>query len=833
MRLNRNKNLGLGYPFNISHFLSNLNRYYKAGFWYWDSESNKIHLGAKTISELGFKEPTDEVVLDEFLDLIHKDDKKNLVRSFLRLSKNTNSLSKNTKLHQEVDFRIKVQNEWQWKRITAIAAKEQPSASKYYIIGQFNSINPINAPSNDNTEALTFERYAKLLNKHQLALLEIDSIGTVLNRNKNSERFFLFDTYGSQPISIKESFIEDEWKKFQEWLQANSLKPFTSTFKLINGTECYLSWSKLSKVQQNSNSYIVSARDISQHVELQKQCKRFEFHNQVITSFHNHIKGNFLPDEIFLLLGQTLEKVFPKSIIVLFSYSIDDSFITVESVLGIKPKTWDVFIGELGWNPVGRRFYIDKHVINTLLPSKVVENDSPLNELVEGVISATSYKIIERIFKVVKIYFSGIVKDDNLFGGIIVVQTQESEPVDVQILSRISTIAATTLDFSRNNQILSNKVDELKKQLSEKYELLSYINHSIRTPLNSIIGFSSMLNFSELDKSLQNQYLNIIQNQSKWLLELTNELQDFVRISTGSLTIIKAKQNVNDFFDELKTTIYTKLELQEYNNINVNIVIPKHTDFLEFYTDSGRLLQALTIYCNQFIKFVQTGSISIGYSIENAQIKIFIQEDESAIDSKTRDVVAEDLNALLTGNYSHSSHFNILLANRLLNLLGGEVKIHNQGKLGVEVSLNLLATDDRQFTDEPNDEQIIKKVDFKNNVVLIVEDEEVNFLILNELLTAWGISTIWAKNGREAVDLVGLLNQSINLILMDIRMPVMDGYAATMEIKQINASIPIVAQTAFSAPQERLKAQAAGCNGYITKPVDPNILHHILEMYLA
>lgn len=826
MQLNRYKELGLGHPFNINHFLSNLNQYYKAGFWYWDSESNKIHLGAKTISELGIKGLTDEVELDDFLDLVHKDDKKNLVRSFLRLCENT-------KLHQVVDFRIKVQNEWQWKRITAIAAKEKPSASKYYVIGQFRSINPINALSNDNTEALTFERYAKLLNKHQLALLEIDSIGTVLNRNKNSERFFLFDTYGSESISIKESFIEDEWKRFQEWLQANSVKPFTSTFKLINGTECYLSWSKLSNVQQNSKSYIVSARDVSQQVELQKQIKRFESHDQVIASFLKNIKGNFLPEEIYVLLGQTLEKVFPKSIIVLFSYSIDDSFITVESVLGIKPKFWDVFIGELGWNPVGRRFYIDKNVINTLLPSKVIENDLPLNELVEGVISATSYKIIERIFKVVKSYLSGIVKDDNLFGGIIVVQTQESEPVDVRFLSRISTIAATALDFSRNNQILSSKVDELKKQLSEKYELLSYINHSIRTPLNSIIGFSSMLDFTELDKSLQTEYLRIIQNQSKLLLDLTNELQDFVRISTGSLTIIKDKQNVNDFFEELKTTIYTKPELQEYNNINVNIVIPEHTDFLEIYTDSGRLLQALTIYCNQFIKFVQTGSISIGYSVENDLIKIFIQEDESAIDSKIRDAVAEDLNALLTGNYSHSSHFNILLANRLLTLLGGEVEIINDGKLKFEVKFSLITNEVQSQADELNEEHALKRVEFKNSVVLIVEDEEVNYLVLNELLTSWGISTIWAKNGREAVDLVSSLNQGINLILMDIRMPVMDGYAATMEIKQLNSAIPVVAQTAFSAPQERLKAQAAGCNGYITKPIDPNILHHVLEMYLA
>ena len=826
MPQNHKSSHSLGYPLNIEHFLLNQNRYYKAGFWYWDSESNKIHLGRKTISELGFKDSTDDILLDEFLDLIHKDDKKVLVKSFLRLSEN------NT-LYQEVEFRIKVQNEWQWKHIIAFAAKHEPSASKYYIIGQFKNIIPNRITTDSNGEALSFDRFARLLNKHQLALLEIDSNGVILNWNKSSVKLFQFDSASTQSVSLREGFADETWKKIQEWLLSGSGKPFTTIYKNINGNELYLNWSKLADDPQDKKRFIVAVRDVSQLVEFQNQIKRLDFQNEVIDVFFSQIKGQITPDEVFLLLGQTLEKAFPKSISIVFSYSADDSFVTLESIHGIKSKTWETFIDELGWNPVGRRFYIEKDKLKGLLSSQVIETELPLNEQIDGIISATSYKVFERTFRVGNSHLVGIFKDDNLFGGIIVVQTHESEPIDSKFLIRVSSFAATAIEFSKTNQALNQKVDELKKQLSEKYELLSYINHSIRTPLNSIIGFSSMLDFTELDKSLQTEYLRVIQNQSKWLLDLTNELQDFIRISTGSLTIIKAKQSINNFFDEFKATVNTKLRLLEYYNLKVNFTIPVNTDFLEFYTDSGRLMQALTIYCNQFIKFVQTGSISIGYTIDNDSIHIFIYEDESAIDSKIRALVNEDLNALLNSNYTHSSHFNILLANRLLTLLGGEATIYNDGKLKFEVKLGLIANDEQPFAEELSDEQVIKKANFKNNVVLIVEDEEVNYLILNELLTAWGISTIWAKNGREAVDLVSSLNQGINLILMDIRMPVMDGYAATMEIKQVNPAIPVVAQTAFSAPQERLKAQAAGCNGYITKPIDPNILHHVFEMYLA
>ncbi len=825
MSSNSNHGPNLEYPFNIKHFLSNVKRYYKAGFWYWDSETNHIHFGRKFLADLGFISPMDGIALDNFLDIIHKDDRKALVKLLIRLGNNSD-------LHQEMDLRVKMKNEWYSKRITAFVVKKQPTSKKYYIVGQIHDIDSNDSDIDANGYALVFDQFASLLNKHQLALLEMDLNGMVLNWNKNASKLFQLQASGNQPISLKDGFLGDDWAKFKDWLQSTSAKPFTASYTLLNGAVCHLSWSKLDE-QQGRRHCIVAARDVSQLVEIQGQNKIYEFQSDVLDSFFTQIKGSHHTSEIFFLAGLTLEKIFSKSISILFSYCADDSFITLESFFGVKAKIWNAFIDELGWNPVGRRVYIEKDRLTALFPRHVVENTTPFNELLGEIISITSYKLFERIFKISKSYNVGIVKDNTLFGGVIIVQTQESNPVDTQFLTRFSNVMAMTIDFSNANMALSQKVDELKKQLSEKYELISYINHSIRTPLNSIIGFSSMLSYTELDKNQQTKYLDIIQNQSKELLDLTNELQDYIRISTGSLTIINTKQKVNEFMNEIKVAISARLDLLEYNNLTVNYSIPENTDFLEFFVDAGRLLQALTIYCNHFIKFIQTGSISIGYVIENEKIKIYIHENESSIDAKVRGMVAEELNSLLSNTSTQSPHFNLLLANRLFNLLGANAKIVNDGKLRFEVELSLMAADEVKAIDGPNDELAVKKIDFKNKVILVVEDEEVNFLILNELLTAWGVSTIWARNGKEAVELVSSLNQGIHLILMDIRMPVMDGYAATMEIKQLNPSIPVVAQTAFSATQERLKAQAAGCDGYITKPIDQNILHHVLEMYLA
>ncbi len=225
----------------------------------------------------------------------------------------------------------------------------------------------------------------------------------------------------------------------------------------------------------------------------------------------------------------------------------------------------------------------------------------------------------------------------------------------------------------------------------------------------------------------------------------------------------------------------------------------------------------------------------MGYSILNDKINLFVKDTGIGIDPKIQEFIFENYRQLSDSQSQVSSGLGLKISKEIITLLNGDISIKSEVGAGttINIILPLISQSIRstEFADEMID--IHKKVDFKNKVILIVDDEEVNYLVLNELLITWGATTLWAKNGKEAVDLVNSINQNIDAVLMDIRMPVMDGYAATMEIKQINPQIPIIAQTAYASDEDRLKAEAAGCNGYITKPIDTNILSEVLEIFLV
>ncbi|HPN21898.1 MAG TPA: response regulator, partial [Tenuifilaceae bacterium] len=271
------------------------------------------------------------------------------------------------------------------------------------------------------------------------------------------------------------------------------------------------------------------------------------------------------------------------------------------------------------------------------------------------------------------------------------------------------------------------------------------------------------------------------------------------------------------------------------DGIELKLSIPEGTDFLELFTDEGRLVQVIENLIDNALKFTERGIVELGYSILNDKINLFVKDTGIGIDPKIQEFIFENYRQLSDSQSQVSSGLGLKISKEIITLLNGDISIKSEVGAGttINIILPLISQSIRstEFADEMID--IHKKVDFKNKVILIVDDEEVNYLVLNELLITWGATTLWAKNGKEAVDLVNSINQNIDAVLMDIRMPVMDGYAATMEIKQINPQIPIIAQTAYASDEDRLKAEAAGCNGYITKPIDTNILSEVLEIFLV
>ncbi len=937
MPLNFENDLVFGRHFSLPQFLSNSNRYFRAGFWYWEPYESVIHLGKKFIEKLGIKGNTEEIAIDLFFGYIHENDRANALKIFNRLKAKPAS-------HKELEFRLRVKNDWQWARIVIANFEHPEGKGKRVVIGRFKPVDPVKYSrqgattsdissgtgfasfrynitdgvfswqtplhvfgiafgtdhfwgiddfgklfrssvlanfkknwnrflANPDENGFAFEaetddanyrvdairipdspfiqgaiikkskseyysisaldKFSKLLNRNQLALIEFDGRGNLIDMNRVFEKMLQSKASNPAGFDIQEYFSTDDYRKLQEWLKTESSKPLELQLKLPDGSKRFVIWTKLAIEKSNSSNVIVAVRDNTYFVELQNHLKELLASKKAYFSLLTRLHRNSSAEEFLVFLGELLEELMPKSVTVVFSYDNSDGFITLESVFGVKQKDWEAFVDDLGWNPIGRRVFIESEKLQNLMQDKVLSFSQPFNELLDGIISATAYRFIERAFKISNTFLTGIAKNGNLYGGILVFQTTESDSVNPELLAEVASISATVIEFIRYLEEITYQIDTLKELLEGKNELIAYINHSVRTPLNSILGFSSLLQVPNVDRVQRDDFVRLIHEQSQLLLENLNELQDFIKLENSSITFISSKINVNEFFVEFIDSAKTRCNQLFKESIEIESDIPPNTDFLELNIDSGRLLQALMIYVIQLARFIHSGKIHIAYSIEFDRLIIKIQEKGSNVDSRLREALADELKSLLNGHKKFSSQIGIQLANRIVMLLGGNVLITAEDRLSISVTLNLISQPDATTTSIQTLHDESQRSDFKNKLILVVDDEEVNYMILNELLVSWGASTLWAKNGREAVNLISTLNHRVNLILMDIRMPVMDGYAATMEIKQINPSIPVVAQTAFAAPEERLKAQAAGCNGYLTKPIEVDVLHHVLEVFLG
>ncbi len=678
-------------------------------------------------------------------------------------------------------------------------------------------------------------RYSALLNSHQLIFISFDSSMGITFCNKYAEKTLGFKCAELNADSnFKKLFASspDAYRRFVEYLKESGSKPFESVITAKDGTQKIIAWSILVGFEV-VNELTIIGRDVT---AVRAQEGSFAKQKHRLNLYRNLCSKVFQPVEtknIYLNLGLQLEHAFPHNISAVFSFDSSDDFLTIEGIYGISQRQRGSFIDDLGWNPVGRRFKIQSNAIEMLKSGKPIQVQQSLYELADGNISVSAAKIIERNFGIQDLYVTGLVVRDEFFGGILLFASAESAP-DLDMLADVALILSLAIQKHRAEQKSAATVNDLRFQNCRKLDLMSHLSHEIRTPLNAILGFSQLLVGSELSESIRNQYFDIIKSKGKALNRLINDIIDFNKIEKGELTIVNSLVNVKALLKEIYQFYLNELVLLNNDAVDLKLTLPENSANLELFTDEGRLEQVLENIIDNALKFTERGVIEIGYTVADDSVNFFVRDTGMGIDPKMQELIFEKYRQLDTFQVQGSTGLGLKITKEIVTLLNGTINVESELGVGTKfrVQLPLSLPTDTMLVDEPLVEDK-RRADFKNRVILIVDDEEANHLILQELLPDWGATTIWAKNGKEAVELVSSINQNIDLVLMDIRMPVMDGYAATMEIKHINSKIPVIAQTAYANEEDRLKAEAAGCDGYITKPIDTSVLSSILEHFLG
>lgn len=384
-------------------------------------------------------------------------------------------------------------------------------------------------------------------------------------------------------------------------------------------------------------------------------------------------------------------------------------------------------------------------------------------------------------------------------------------------------------EYEALNEELTQTNEELyeaKKRAEEsnklKTEFLHNMSHEIRTPMNGIIGFSDMLSDQHLSMAKRNQYVSIIQNSSTQLLRIIDDILEISTLETKQLKLFEEEICLNDFIMELFSVYDLK---SKERNIHFYLKKGLSDHKSRIITDKSKLHKILSNLLDNALKYTNEGFIELGYYLEDSRLIIYVKDSGIGISTANQDKIFERFSQESKDiAYCHGGlGLGLSISKENAQLLGGDITLQSEKGKGSTFSVLLPFKPVNQMDDTTLKNQANTKDIYK---VLIAEDEEINYLYLETILQnvpGIKLNIVHAKNGQEAIDIC-MNDTHIQLVLMDVKMPLVNGYEATKKIKESFPKLPIIIQTAYSIEADRKMGFKHGCDYFMSKPINKNEL---------
>ena len=363
---------------------------------------------------------------------------------------------------------------------------------------------------------------------------------------------------------------------------------------------------------------------------------------------------------------------------------------------------------------------------------------------------------------------------------------------------------------------------------AQKTAFLANMSHEIRTPLNAIVGFAGLL--ANASESERNSYVEIIKGNTNMLLQLVNDILDMSKIEAVTLEFIYSDTDVNQIMRELEGIF--RLRLEEADS-SVRIVFEPCLPVCFIHTEKNRVSQVLSNFLSNAFKYTKEGSITLGYKVREDDIYFYVQDTGAGIPAGKVDKVFERFMKL--DAKKQGTGLGLSISRTIIKKLGGEIGVFSEYGKGSTFWFTLPVKPFDFLPLQQRTEDVSETVEFNETeydagavrrTILIAEDMDDNYLLYKIYLEKH-YDLIRATNGEEAVS--KYLECNPDIILMDIGMPVVDGYQATDAIRQLSSDIPIVAVTAFAYDEDRRKVMSRGFNGYLSKPLNKDELLKMLH----
>jgi PAS domain S-box-containing protein len=451
----------------------------------------------------------------------------------------------------------------------------------------------------------------------------------------------------------------------------------------------------------------------------------------------------------------------------------------------------------------------DRDSFQPLIPSNELEQDSPYTEQYRIIkpngeirwIWSRIYPVCDNQGKVVR--YAGIASDI----------TQQKE-IEKELIA------------AREHAVESDRL---------KSAFLANISHEIRTPMNGIIGFSELLDNSGLIPEKRKMYVDIIKSSGMQLVRIIDDIIDISKIEANQLALNIGSCALDKLLAELHVMYQKQLQQRNVVNFRIRAACELDSKSTSILVDEARLRQILINLINNSIKFTEVGEVAFGCELAKNEIQFFVSDTGMGIPKELHSVIFKRFRQ---GSETLSRKFGgtglgLAISEGLVHLLGGRIWFESEPGRGTvfyftipyKPTLNDLSIG-------YNPEIQVSQGKWVNQQILVAEDDMTNFLYLQNILEPTGAHLLHAKNGEEAVQICRE-NDNIAVVLMDIRMPILNGYEATRQIRAFRKALPVIAQTAYAMPEDQIKAIQAGCNAYISKPINRHQLLDLIEKNLV
>jgi PAS domain S-box-containing protein len=399
-----------------------------------------------------------------------------------------------------------------------------------------------------------------------------------------------------------------------------------------------------------------------------------------------------------------------------------------------------------------------------------------------------------------------------------------------QIIKRVGIASDITEKYQTVQELIQAK-EHAEESDRLKSAFLANMSHEIRTPMNGILGFSELLKEPGLNGEKQQEYIRIIEKSGARMLNIINDIVDISKIEANLMNVDIKDSNINEKIEFIYIFFKPQVEEKGMQFLFKNTLPAKEATIR---TDNEKVYSILTNLVKNAIKYSKEGVIELGYIKKGETLEFYVKDTGIGIPKARQSAIFERfIQADITNQMARQgAGLGLSISKAYVEMLGGKIWVESEEGIGSTFYFTL------PYNAEPKEKKVVGKVvpeqdednQIKDLKILIAEDDEISEMLITIDVEKFSKEILKAKNGFEAVE-VCRNNPDTDLILMDIQMPVMNGHEATRQIRQFNKDVVIVAQTAFGLSGDREKAIEAGCNDFISKPINKAELLSLIQKY--